>query len=133
MKRSDRTPKKTRRDRGVTVEPMVEANDARPRSRREFMRLMAAGASAMLAAPAAAAAVKEAAKKPAADANAGGRMRRARTEPAGAHPMLPAELEKQKKFTADSLKTLRNYSLPPGAMPAYLFHPLSQRTRRGRS
>lgn len=121
MKPNDRTPKKARRVHGVTNEP---------RSRREFMRLMAAGASAMLAAPAAAA-VKTAVKKaPAANA---GRMRRARTETAGGHPMLPAELEKQKKSTADSLKTLRNYSLPPGAMPAYVFRPLAQKSRRGRS
>ena len=108
MKRTDRTSKKTRRD---------------------FMRLVAAGAGAMLAAPAAAA-VKPATKKAPADTT---RMRRTRTETAGGHPMLPAELEKQKKYTAESLKTLRNYSLPPGAMPAYVFRPLVSKSRRGRS
>ena len=132
MKRPDRTPKKTRREGGMTREsatPRPDSADARPRSRREFMRLMAAGAGAMIAAPAAAA-VKTAVKKAPPDTT--GRMRRARTETAGTHPMLPAELEKQKKFTADSLKTLRNYSLPPGAAPAYLFRPLAQKSRRGR-
>ena len=128
MKRTDRNPKKARRESGATS----ESAEALPRSRRDFMRLMAAGAGAMLAAgaPAAGAAVKPV-KKPAADTTA--RMRRARTETAGGHPMLPAELEKQKKFTADSLKTLRNYSLPPGASPAYVFRPLASKSRRGRS
>ena len=109
MKRTERTARKTRRD---------------------FMRLVAAGAGAMLAAPAAAA-VKTPVRKAPADTT--GRMRRARTETAGGHPMLPAELEKQKKFTADSLKTIRNYSLPPGSMPAYVFRPLAPKSRRGRS
>ena len=131
MKRTDRNSKKARREGGVTREPSAATEpEARPRSRRDFMRLMAAGASAMLAAPAAAA-VKPAVKKAPADAN--GRMRRARTETAGGHPMLPAELEKQKKFTAESLKTLRNYSLPPGSMPAYVFRPLAPKSRRDRS
>lgn len=137
MKRSDRTPKPTHRARVATTEPATGqsaaadvSREARPRSRRDFMRLMAAGASAMLAAPAAAAAVKPAMKKAPADTT--GRMRRARTETAGGHPMLPAELEKQKKYTADSLKTLRNYVLPPGAAPAYVFRPLAPRARRSR-
>ena len=120
--------KETTRNSG---EPPIEV---RPRSRRDFMRLMAVGASAMIAAPAAAA-VKTAVKKAPADTT--GRMRRSRggeTVPTnGVHPMLPAELEKQKKSTADSLKTLRNHSLPPGAMPAYVFRPLAQKSRRGRS
>lgn len=97
------------------------------------MRLMAVGASAMLAAPAAAA-VKTAVKKAPADTTRTRRARGGDTVPTnGVHPMLPAELEKQKKSTADSLKTLRNYSLPPGAMPASIFRPLAQKSRRGRS
>ena len=140
MKRTDRTSKKPRRECGATALPAAAAAperatvvDTRPRSRRDFMRLMAVGASAMLAAPAAAA-VKTAVKKAPADTT--GRQRRTRggeTVPTnGVHPMLPAELEKQKKYTADSLKTLRNYSLPPGAMPAYGFRPLARKSRRGR-
>ena len=141
MKRTDRTSKKPRREGGATALPAAAAAperatvvDTRPRSRRDFMRLMAVGASAMLAAPAAAA-VKTAVKKAPADTT--GRQRRTRggeTVPTnGVHPMLPAELEKQKKYTADSLKTLRNYSLPPGAMPAYGFRPLARKSRRGRT
>ena len=140
MKRTDRTSKKPRREGGATALPAAAAAperptrvDTRPRSRRDFMRLMAVGASAMLAAPATAA-VKTAVKKAPADTT--GRARRTRggeTVPTnGVHPMLPAELEKQKKYTADSLKTLRNYSLPPGAMPAYGFRPLARKSRRGR-
>jgi len=48
------------------------------------------------------------------------------------HPMLPAELEKQKKYTADSVKAIRNYALPPGAAPAFVFRPLASRARRSR-
>jgi hypothetical protein len=100
------------------------------RSRRDFIRLVAAGSAAVLARPAAAATT--AAKKPA--SSDAPRMRRARTgEPvAGAHPMLPAELEKQKKYTADSMKAIRNYALPPGAAPAFVFRPLASRARRSR-
>ena len=144
MKRTDRTSKKPRREGGATALPAAAAAperptrvDTRPRSRRDFMRLMAVGASAMLVAGAPAAgeaAVKTAVKKAPADTT--GRQRRTRggeTVPTnGVHPMLPAELEKQKKYTADSLKTLRNYSLPPGAMPAYGFRPLARKSRRGR-
>ncbi len=140
MKRPDRNRKQVRDEDGAANESAPSRRrerreevrkDAHPRSRREFMRLMAAGASAMLAAPAAAA-VKTAVKKAPADTTA--RVRRTRTGEGGSgnHPMLPAELEKQKKFTADSLKTLRNYSLPPGAAPAYLFRPLAQKSRRAR-
>ena len=104
-----------------------------PRSRRQFMKLMAAGAGVVLAAPAAAAvksaaAAKTAAKKTAPPSD----LRRARTgEPSGAsHPMLPAELEKQKKSTADSLKTIRGFALPVGSAPAYVFHPRVQKRRK---
>lgn len=116
------------------------------RSRREFMRLLAAGTAAALAVPSAtlAAAAKSSAKpapaaakpahaaKPATKAAASdtARLSRARTEAAGGHAADPAEIEKQKKYTADTLKTLREFSLPPGSAMAFSFQPL--KARRGR-
>jgi len=123
--RPDRNKEATVEPRGGGEPPMS------PRSRRAFLRLMAAGGAAMLAAPAGAAVKTPVKKAAAADTT---RMRRTRGgEPVptnGVHPMLPAELEKQKKSTADSLKTLRNYALPPGSAPAYVFRPLAQKSRR---
>lgn len=115
------------------------------KSRREFMRLLAAGTAAALAAPAAtlAAAAKSSTKPPAkaapaksAPASAKGtaadsaRLARARTEAAGGHAADPAEIEKQKKYTADTLKTLREFSLPPGSPMAFSFRPLKARRAR---
>jgi len=130
MKRENRSTKQGHRAGDAVREPASAETAGPARSRRAFLRLMAAGGAAMLAAPASAA-VKAPAKKPAAADSS--RQRRARTGEGGAtgnHPMIPAELEKQKKSTADSLKTLRNYALPPGSAPAYVFRPLAQKSRR---
>ena len=108
------------------------------RSRREFMRLLAAGTAAAMAAPvvamAAESAKKAAATPPARDARpapAAPRQRRARAGEPAIRPALPAEIEKQKQYLEGSLKRIRAYSLPPGSAPAFMFRPLaSKRTKR---
>jgi len=94
-------------------------------SRRVFLKLLAAGTAAALAAPASSLAAtrkrspRAGAAKPAP----------ARTA-AGGHVALPAEIDKQRKSTAASLKVLRDYSLPAGSPQAFSFRPL--KARRGR-
>ena len=93
------------------------------KSRREFLKLVAAGSAAALTANArgAAAAAKRAATK-------------ATVRPVEAKPQAPsaaeipmairAEIEKQKKFTADALKVIREYPLPAGSPMAFSFAPM---------
>ncbi|MEO5619153.1 MAG: hypothetical protein ABIS67_15390 [Candidatus Eisenbacteria bacterium] len=111
------------------------------RSRRDFMRLLAAGSAAALAAPVAALAAKSAkpAAAPAAKTRGGAsdasgetaRQRRSRTDQPARRPALPEEIEKQKKYLADSLKRIRDYSLPPGSTPSFVFRPLAtERAKR---
>ena len=108
-------------------------------SRRRFMRLLAAGTAAALASPRMSAAGTEAKKpvagaKPRGAAPDTGRMTRARSGEPGTRPALPEEIEKQKKSLADSLKTIRDYSLPPGSPASFVFRPLQARRapRQGR-
>lgn len=93
------------------------------RSRRQVLKLLAAGSAAALVSPAAglAAAVRK-------------RPRRAPAPAAhAAPPAVHAEIEKQKKDLAGALKTIREYSLPPGSPMAFVFKPLRpQRGGKGR-
>jgi hypothetical protein len=95
-----------------------------PRTRRAFMKLMAAGSTALLVAGparrAGAASSKKSAAKPAVKDTAAAA---AGAKP-GTHVALADEIEKQKKSTADSLKKLRAYSLPPGSPQGFAFRPL---------
>jgi hypothetical protein len=50
---------------------------------------------------------------------------------ASAERFVPAEIEKQKKSTADALKVIRNYVLPAGSPMAFSFKPL--KAARGRA
>ncbi len=93
-------------------------------SRRVFLKLLAAGTAAALASPASSLA-----------ATRKGRTGPRAAQPAprtagGPHVALPAEIEKQKKSTASSLKVIRDYALPPGSPQAFSFRPL--KARRGR-
>jgi hypothetical protein len=98
------------------------------RSRRQVLKLLAAGSAASLAGPVAALAQTVAKRrarpmKPAPVAAAAG-------TPSGA---IHAEVEKQKRDLAGLLKTLRDYPLPPGSEQAFAFRPLrAARTRPGR-
>ena len=107
------------------------------RSRREFMRLLAAGSAVAMAAPVAAVAAESAkaatAKRGAAEKPAVDRMRRARSGEPVTHAALPEKIEEQKKSTADSLARIRAYDLPPGSPPSFVFRPLAaKRAARSR-
>lgn len=92
-------------------------------SRRKFLTLAAAGAAATIAAPATAATPSR--TKPA---------RRPEPKPApaaaGRRTASAAEIEKLRGYTAESLKAIRAYALPPGSDLAFSFRPL--KPRRGR-
>jgi hypothetical protein len=101
---------------------------ATDRSRRKFMKLVAAGSAAALAAPAATlAATAKAARRaghPASAAPAHGE------KSAPRFVATPAEIEKQKKYVAEALKAIRNFELPPGSDQAFVFAPLRPRRAR---
>ena len=92
------------------------------KSRREFLRLMAVGSAAAVTGQArrvAAAAAKSAPKT---------------TAPKAEAPRTAAvrtEIDKQKKSTADALKTIRKYELPAGSPLAFTFKPLRPARRGG--
>lgn len=99
------------------------------RSRRRFLRWLAAGSAAVAAAPVAAAARAAApasrrAKAPALPAPRGA------AKP-GAGPAVPPamaeEIRKQKLNVEQALKAVRDYRLPPGSDPAFVFAPLKAR------
>src|SRR6185503_1090666 len=102
-----RVPKRRRARRAADAKPAP-----RPLSRRRFMSLIAAGSALALAAPARGLAAP--AKKPA-------------TAPAAPSRAIAAEIEKQKKNTAATLKIIRDYKLPPGSPMAFEFRPLRRR------
>jgi hypothetical protein len=84
-------------------------------SRRRFIKLIAAGSAAMLAGTGSAAR-GQAAVKPAPRAAA-----RALT------PAVRAEILEQQQYLAQSLKAIREYTLPPGSEMACGFEPLKAR------
>lgn len=112
--------------------PDAPASDRPPaadRSRRRFMQLIAAGSAAALASPIAALAAEKApVRRPAAAKPA------PRTSAPAPRPGVTAkELEKQKKYVADTLKVIRDFVLPPGSDQAFVFRPMrAGRARRGR-
>ena len=87
-------------------------------SRRRFVTLVAAGSAGALATgPVPGAGAQEAPEKPVA-------------QPA-APTAAEKEFERQKKSTLATLKTIRDYALPPGGDLAVVFRPL-RATRRTR-
>ena len=69
------------------------------------------------------------------EAYAGSSRARSRHAPAAAAapsrpPALEAEIAKQKKSTADLLKTIRDFELPPGSEMAFVFSAVKPARRR---
>ena len=95
------------------------------RSRRRFLRLVAAGSAAALASPASALAAVAPRK--------GAPATKPVPKPAPAPPALPAvvaaEIEKQKGYVAAALKAVRGYALPPGSDMAFTFKPVRARRK----
>ncbi len=109
------------------------------KTRREFLKTVAAGSAVAIATvatqSAAATVVKTvvgSAKRPdPKTAPSKGAEPAARA--ANVHRVDPAELAKQKKYTADALKVIRDYVLPAGSPMAFSFKPLkAARGRRSR-
>lgn len=106
--------------------PSSARTTTRPRrpsvSRRRFMALLASASAATLAAPAAPliASAATVTKKPASTPA---------TAPAPS-PKVVAEIAKQQKSTADTLKVIRDFPLAPGSPMAFEFRPL--RAKRGK-
>lgn len=98
------------------MKPRSGPKSKRALSRRRFLALIgsAAAVSPMSAAVASAATTPQ---------------RRTRSAPART-ARVEAEIEKQKKYVADALATLRAFPLPPGSDMAFVFAPLRPRRRR---
>ena len=103
------------------------------RSRRRFLRLITAGSAAAAAAPAAALArAVTAEKKPAKPApDTPGAKPAGPRDGAGVPPALAEEIRKQKAVVEQSLQAVRDYPLPPGSEPAFVFAPLRPRKNAG--
>jgi hypothetical protein len=86
-------------------------------TRRRFVALLAAGATAAFAAP----------------ALATGAATRPKSAAAAATPQVAQKvakgLEEQRKSTAKTLKTIRDFDLPPGSEQAFAFRPLPPRRK----
>jgi hypothetical protein len=95
------------------------------RSRRSFLKILAAGSAAVATRPAAGLAATRARRAPAAKAAAP-----AHATAAPPPAALRAEIERQRKDLDKILKTLREFPLPPGSSPAFVFRPL-RATRAG--
>lgn len=91
-------------------------------SRRAFLKTIAAGSAAALAAPALSLAADEKAAKAAAPEKTAG------TKPGDAAAPRPPEIEKgiaeQKAYLKQSLEAIRGYELPTNSEQAFTFAPL---------
>ncbi len=86
------------------------------RSRRRFLKVAMLGAAAAVATSA----------MPGAGEAAPARVKRAArpaTVTAARHAEIETEVAKQKHSTADLLKTIRDFELPAGSEPAFVFTP----------
>jgi len=87
-------------------------------TRRRFLSLIAAGSAAAATAPMRSiAAPATERKKPA---------------PPAPSPAVAREIEKQKGYVADALKTIRAHQLPAGSDMAFVFQPLRPRRKEAR-
>jgi hypothetical protein len=114
----------------AVAEPLAtEEPTPAPRTRRAFMKMVAAGSTALLiAGPARRSRAATAARKaaaPAPDTTAVSR--------AGIHPALKSEIEKQKQYTLDSVKKIRDYQLPAGSPQGFSFAPMPARRKSRRA
>jgi hypothetical protein len=89
---------------------------ARALSRRRFVTLLAAGSAAIAASPALAAKAAIAPPKKPAPPPA--------SKPAAGAAALQKEFDRQRAGTRDTIKTLREFSLPPGGDLPVVFRPL---------
>ena len=101
------------------------------KSRRDFLKLVAAGSAAATLGRAGRVAAD--ATKTAGVTSSGAKHSGAASHAAPRSAALEAELGKQKKSTADALKTIRDRELPAGAALAFSFKPLKKSGRGGRS
>jgi hypothetical protein len=99
------------------------------KSRREFLKLVAAGSAAASLGRAGRVAAATAPKSGAAGAKHGGASDHTPSRSAA----VETELGKQKKSTADTLKTIRDHELPASAALAFVFKPLKKSGHGGRS
>jgi hypothetical protein len=100
------------------------------KTRREFLKTVAAGSAAAIATvatqSAAATVVKSVVNNAKHPAPKSAPAKGVATPAHVSHSerMDPAEIAKQKKYTADALKVIRNYVLPAGSPMAFSFKPL---------
>jgi len=100
------------------------------KSRRDFLKLMAAGSAAASLGRAGRVAAATATKS--AGANAGAAKGAATKHSAPRTAALETELKNEKKSTADTLKKIRDYELSTSAPLAFVFKPMKPR-KGGRS
>jgi hypothetical protein len=103
-------------------------------TRRKFLRLLAAGSAATVIAPVAAIAGtrRRTAPKPALTPHPAAPPRVEPTPPVRT-AALAEEIKKQKGFVAETLKTVRGYSVTSGIEPAFVFRPMPARRKRART
>lgn len=88
------------------------------KSRRKFLKLLAAGSAAVAARPAQVLAAEPRARRPA-------RPPAGTAAPTAVPPVaLRAEIARQQRELEKVLKTLRDYPLEPGSDPAFVFTPM---------
>ena len=88
-------------------------------TRRRFLSLIAAGSAAAATAPM---------RSIAATATPA----RTKAAPPAPSPAIAKEIEKQKGYVADALKTIRAHELPAGSDMAFVFQPLRPRRKEAR-
>ena len=121
-RRSGRGSPPQERRATVRRDALPERSRTTTLSRRDFVRLAAAGSAAIFAAPAAALAAEATKRKKPAGASA-----------SAPSPALATEIKRQKDQLAQTLKTLRDYPLPPGSNPAFVLKPMKPaRSRKSR-
>ena len=108
-------------------------SDSVKRSRRSFLRWIAAGSAAAATTPAAALARAVTPKKrPARPApGAPGARPAVPRDDSGVPPAVAEEIRRQKAAVEQSLRAVRDYPLPPGSAPAFVFTPLGSRKDAG--
>ena len=99
------------------------------KSRRRFIRAVAAGSAVTLVAPLRAIARSAASATGATTPKKAAAPKRAPAKPAAdaKHTALPKEVEKLKGYTNDALKAVRAYPLPTGSEMAFTFRPVRPR------
>jgi hypothetical protein len=100
----------------------TRSSRAAAKSRRRFLKVVAMGSAAALVS-ATLPRTGDAAGRPAKPA-------KPKHSPAPRPAAIEAEIAKQKHSTADTLKTIRDYSLPPGSEMAFVFAPARGAKRR---